>query len=227
MSTSPRANTMARHLEHTHKKSKQGFCQRKWKNICVKEICKIPDICGWIIIKNWYKKMFATMVCRRWKFSIFEALKWLFRHILWIIFLLFQRQICRKIGEKYINHSKTWHLLLQIYIPNKNFRAIQKGGQRGGSPPSCPTLTNSWSKNIFSTLNRKTKFSLNFYMWIICETSVYLLTKIYISDMKYIAFSEFVDKEGVNKESNKKWQRKVCSEKNAVPHTNSSMYFFL
>ena len=52
--------------------------------------------------------MFAAMVGGRRKFRILKALKWLFRHISWIIFFLLQRQICCKIGEKYINHSKCY-----------------------------------------------------------------------------------------------------------------------
>ena len=42
------------------------------------------------------------------------------------ISLLFQRQICRKIGEKYINLTKTWHFLLQIYLIRGGFRVQKK-----------------------------------------------------------------------------------------------------
>ena len=63
-----------------------------------------------------YKKILATMVGGRRKLWIFKALKWLFLCILWIKSLLFQKQLCYAIGEKYINRSKTWYILLQIYL---------------------------------------------------------------------------------------------------------------
>ena len=48
MLTSARANSMAGRIDHVARfaspTKSTAICERKWKNICVKEICKTPEI---------------------------------------------------------------------------------------------------------------------------------------------------------------------------------------